>query len=184
VVQFLSEEVAETPLSKRNGSVVFSGGSEAAKRRRGLLSSLQSNACALLSLLINAVSVYMQSSISQTSQGNTIAAEKDQSAVRASLDALAALASWLPLKVLKDSQLLDVCTSLLQSPPLQGHAVEVLTQVLQLLFCSLCGSSCADMLLCACSLADCGTRSPSSVCFLGQWAVVCADLQPEQQTSK
>jgi hypothetical protein len=134
VVQFLSEEVAETPVSKRNGSVVFSGGSEAVKRRRGLLSALHSNASALLSLLINAASAYMQSSIAKAAQGNTSAAEKDQGAVRASLDALAALASWLPLKVLNDSQMLDLCASLLQTPPLQGHAIEVLTQVLHCLF--------------------------------------------------
>lgn len=130
VIQFLSEEVAETPLSKRNGSVVFSGGSEAAKRRRTLLSSLQSHSSPLLSLLIAAASAYMQSSISNTSQGETAAAEENNGAVRSCLEALSALSSWLPIKVLKDSQLLDVCSSLLQSPPLQGHAVEVLMQVL------------------------------------------------------
>lgn len=132
VIQFLSEEVADTPLAKRNGSAVFSGGSEATNRRRTLLSSLQARGSPLLSLLIAAASAYMQSSIANTSNGETAEAEKNQGAVRASLEALAALASWLPLKVLKDSQLLDVCSSLLQSPPLQGHAVEVLLQVLQL----------------------------------------------------
>ena len=130
VIQFLSEEVAETPLAKRNGSVVFSGGTEAANRRRSLLTALQVHASPLLSLLISAASAYMKSSITNTAQGDSNEAEKNHGAVRAGLEALSALSSWLPLKALKESQLMDVCSSLLQSPPLQGHAVEVLMQVL------------------------------------------------------
>jgi hypothetical protein len=129
VAQFLSEEVAETPLAKRNGSMVFAGGQEATRRRRSLLASLQAHAVPLLSLLINAASAYMQSSIAAGSTGDAAEAERCQAAVRAALEALAALSSWLPLKALKASQLLDVCSSLLQSPPLQQHAVEVLLQV-------------------------------------------------------
>lgn len=129
VVQFLSEEVAETPLSKRNRSTVFAGGSEAAQRRRSLLNTMQSCSSPLLSLLIAAASAYMQSSITNISQGQNLEAEKNQTAVKASLEALAALSSWLPLKILKESQLLDMCSSLLQSPQLQSYAIEVLTQV-------------------------------------------------------
>lgn len=130
MAQFLSEEVAETPLgTKRNASAVFAGGAEATKRRRSLLAAMQSHAGPLLSLLITAASGYMQASLVSSSNGDSAEAEKSQGAVRATLEALAALASWLPLKTLNESQMLDVCSSLLQSPSLQQHAVEVLLQV-------------------------------------------------------
>ena len=182
VIQFLSEEVAETPLAKRNGSAVFSGGTEAAKRRRSLLSALQLHASPLLSLLITAASAYMQSSLSSTTQGDTMGAEKNHSAVRAGLEALAALSSWLPLKALKESQLLDVCSSLLQSPPLQQHAVEVLTQVLLPDDSFGIAQAHLHVGLFACTVLSCaGLLQPR---IRRRLALMHADLQPEQQTSK
>eukprot|EP00892_Ulva_mutabilis_P010672 jgi/Ulvmu1/7978/UM004_0211.1 len=129
ITQFLSEEVAEVPLGKRRGSGAFGSSDVASKRRRSLLALMTAQGQQLLTLMVQAASVYMQAGLQAMAEGQAAAAADAQGAVQAALEALAALAGWLPLKVVKESQVLDACASLIQTPALQLPAVEVVLQV-------------------------------------------------------
>lgn len=129
IIQFLSEEVAEVPLGKRRGSGAFGSSDTASKRRRSLLALMTAQSQQLLTLVIQSASVYMQAGVQAAAEGQQAVAAENQAAVRAALEAMAALAGWLPLKALKDSQVLQACASLVQTPALQLPAIEVILQV-------------------------------------------------------
>ena len=129
ITQFLSEEVAEVPLGKRRGSGAFGSSEVASKRRRSLLALMTAHSQQLVMLMVQAASVYTQAGAQAVAEGQHAAAADSGGAVRAALEALAALAGWLPLKVLNDSQALDACTSLVQTAELQMPALEVVLQV-------------------------------------------------------
>lgn len=121
------------PLGKRRGSGAFGNSEAANKRRRSLLALMTAQSQELLTLVVQAASVYMQAGLQATAEGQQAAAAENHAAVRAALEALAALAGWLPLKILNDSQVLDACASLVQAPELQILAIEVILQVRVLL---------------------------------------------------
>lgn len=129
MMQFLSEEVSEVPLGKRRGSGAFANSEAANKRRRSLLALMTAHSKELLALVVQAASVYMQAGLQAAAEGQQATAAEAQGAVRAALEALAALAGWLPLKILNDSQVLDACSSLVHTRELQIPAIEVILQV-------------------------------------------------------
>lgn len=121
------------PLGKRRGSGAFGSSEVASKRRRSLLALMTAQSQQLLTLMVQAASVYVQAGTQAMAEGQQAAAADSQGAVQAALEALAALAGWLPLKVLKESPVLDACVSLIQTPALQLPAIEVVLQVRLLL---------------------------------------------------